>query len=72
VGVAVHVFQTGLVHVLMGVLGSVFVRVRVLVRDMVVLVGGVRVRVCDVAMSVFVRVRCVMGVLLGHGFPLLE
>ena len=42
VRVAVHVFETGLVHVLMGVLGSVLVGVGVLVRDMVVLMRGVR------------------------------
>ena len=43
VRVVVHRFEIGLVHVLMGVLGSVVVGVRVLVRDMVVLVRGVRV-----------------------------
>lgn len=66
-GVAVNAFQTGLVHVPMGVLGSVFVGVGVLVCDMVVLVRGVRVRVGHVGMVVLVRVRRVMGVLFGHG-----
>jgi hypothetical protein len=42
VSVAVHAVEAGLVHVLMRVLGSVVVGVGVLVRDMVVLVRGVR------------------------------
>lgn len=67
VGVAVNVFEAGLVHVLMSVLGSVVVGVRVLVRDMVVLMRGVRMCVSHVAVVVFVRMRRVMGVLLGHG-----
>ena len=41
--VAVLVLQLGLVHVRVGVLGSVVVGVRVLVRDVVVLVRRVRV-----------------------------
>jgi hypothetical protein len=52
VRVAVRVFETGLVHMLMGVLGSVLVGVGVLVGDMVMLMWGVR---------------RVMGVKLGHG-----
>jgi hypothetical protein len=40
--VAVHAFEVGLVHVLMSVLGSVFVGMGVLVCDVVVLVRGVR------------------------------
>jgi hypothetical protein len=70
VRVAVNVFEAGLVHVLMGVLGSVFVGVRVLVRHMVVLVRRVRMRMGHVAVLVFVRMRPVMGV-LGHGDRLL-
>jgi hypothetical protein len=41
--VTVHVFQIGLMQVLVTVLGSVFVGVGMLVCDMVVLVRGVRV-----------------------------
>jgi hypothetical protein len=41
----VGVFETGLMHMLMGVLGAVVVAVRVLVRDMVVLMRGVRMGV---------------------------
>ena len=40
-GVAVHTFEIGLVHVLVSVLGSVFVGVGVLVCDVLVLVRGV-------------------------------
>jgi hypothetical protein len=71
VGVAVRVFQAGLVHVLMSVLGSVVMRVVVLMCDVVVLMRGVRVGVRHFAMLVFVRVRRVMGVLFGHGCSLL-
>ena len=71
-GVPVHVFEAGLVHMLMSVLGSVLVGVGVLVRDMVVLVRGVRVGVSRVVMLVFVRMRRVMGVLLGHGLLLVR
>jgi hypothetical protein len=67
VGVTVHVFQAGLMHVLMGVLGPVLVGVGVLVRDMLVLMRGVRMRVSHIGVLVFVRVRGVMGVRLGHG-----
>jgi hypothetical protein len=41
--VTVHVFKIGLMHVLVRVLGSVFVGVGMLVCDMVMLVRGVRV-----------------------------
>jgi hypothetical protein len=67
VGVTVHVFQTGLMHMLMGVLGPVLVGVGVLVRDMLVLMRGVCMRVSHIGVLVFVRVRGVMGVRLGHG-----
>jgi len=67
VAVAVHVLEVGLVHVLMRVLGPVLVGVGVLVRDVVVLMRGVRVRVSSTAVLVFVRVRRVMCVLFGHG-----
>jgi len=67
VGVNVHVFQSGLMQVLMGVLGLVCVGVGVLVRDMLVLMRGVRMRVSHVGVLVFVRMRDVMGVRLGHG-----
>ena len=65
--VAVRVFETGLVHMLMGVLGSVLVGVGVLVGDMVMLMCGVRMCMSRIAMLVFVGVRRVMGVKLGHG-----
>jgi hypothetical protein len=42
VGVAVHVFEAGLMHVPMSVLGPVLVAVRVLVLDVVVLMRGMR------------------------------
>jgi hypothetical protein len=66
VRVTVNVLHAGLVHVLMRVFGAIAVGVRVLMLDVVVLVGGVRVRVRDVAVFVFVRMRPVVGVLLGH------
>ena len=52
VGVVVNVSEVGLVDVLMGVLRSVLVDVGVLVRDMLVLMGGVRVRVSHAGMLV--------------------
>jgi hypothetical protein len=67
VGVVVHAFEVGLVHVLMSVLGPVLVGVGVLVRHVVVVMRGVRVRVSFAAMVVLVCVRCVMGVLFAHG-----
>ena len=60
--VAVRAFKAGLVHVMMGVLGSVLVSVGVFVGDMVMLMRGVRMRVGHIAMVVFVRVWRVMGV----------
>jgi hypothetical protein len=68
VRVTVRVFHAGLVHVLMRVLGAVAVGVRMLMLDVVVLVRGVRVRVRDIAVLVFVRVWRVVGVLLGHRY----
>lgn len=67
VRVAVRVFETGFVHMLMGVLGSVLVGVRVLVGDMVMLMRGVRMCMSRIAMVVFVGVWHVMGVHFGHG-----
>jgi hypothetical protein len=67
VAVAVDVLEVGLMHVLMRVLGPVLVGVGVLVRDVLVLVRGVRVRVSSTAVVVFVRVRRVMRVLFAHG-----
>ncbi|ORW06926.1 hypothetical protein AWC15_20965 [Mycobacterium lacus] len=61
-----HVFEAGLMHVPMIVLGPVVVAVRVLVLDVVVLVRGMRMCVRHVTMVVLVRVRFVMGVLIGH------
>ena len=71
VGVAVNVFQAGLMYMLMSVLGPVFVRVGVLVRDVVVVMCGVRMCVSYVAMVVFMRMRRVVTVLLGHSCRLL-
>ncbi|BBZ72025.1 hypothetical protein MPRS_31180 [Mycobacterium paraseoulense] len=71
-GVTVHVLQARLVHVLMAVLGAVGVAVGVFVLDMVVLMGGVGVRVADVAVFVVVRVGRVVGVLRGHRCRLLK
>jgi hypothetical protein len=66
VGVLMNLFEAGLVHVLMGVLGPVVVGVRVFVRDVLVFVCGVRVCVRDVAVPVFVRMWHVMAVLFAH------
>jgi hypothetical protein len=57
-------------YVLVGVLSPVLMGVAVLVRDMVVLMRGVRMAVSFVAVVVFVCVRGVMGV-LGHVLSLL-
>jgi hypothetical protein len=70
VAVAVRVFQADLVHVLMGVLGPVVVGVGVLVGHVVVRMRGVRMCVSLFAVVVLVRVRRVMGVLVGHGCQL--
>jgi hypothetical protein len=64
--VVVSFLKAGLVHVPVGVLGSVVVGVGVLVLDVLVLVFGVRVRVSDTAMLVLVRMRPFMGVLFSH------
>ena len=64
--VAVRLFQARLVHVLMSVFGPVVVGVGVLVGDVVVRMRGVCVRVSLLAVLVFVRVRRVVGVLIGH------
>jgi hypothetical protein len=71
VGVAVSLFQSGLVRMLMSVLGAVVVGVAVLMCDVVVLVRRVCVGMCHFAVLVFVRVWRVVGVLLGHGYSLL-
>jgi hypothetical protein len=73
VGVLVSVFQAGLVRVLMSVLGPVVVGVAVHMCDVLVLVLGVCVgmRHFVVLVLVFVCVRRVMGVLLGHSGSLL-
>ena len=65
-GVAVCLFQTGLVHVLMGVLGPVVMAVWVLVGHVIVIVRGVFVGMGHVAVPVFVGVRRIVGVLFGH------
>jgi hypothetical protein len=71
VSVAVNVFQAGLMHVRMSVLGPVFVGVGMLVCDMVVVMRGVRMCVSHVAMVVSVRMRRIVTVLLGHSCQLL-
>ncbi|ORW59868.1 hypothetical protein AWC20_01650 [Mycobacterium parmense] len=64
--VTVHVFQAGLVHVLVGVLCSVGVGVGVGVLDMVVFVHGMRVLVLNAGVLVLVRVRSLVAVWLVH------
>jgi hypothetical protein len=71
VGVVVNFLEAGLVHVRMGVLGPVIVGVRVLVLDVLVLMGGMGMGVRHGAVLMFVCVRRVVGVLLGHGHHLL-
>ncbi len=66
-GVAVRVFEPGLMHVLMGVLGPVVMGVGVLVLDVLVLVGGVRVGMRTFAVLVLVCMRRLVAVLFGHG-----
>ena len=56
--------QVVLVHVRVGVLGSVVVRVRVLMLEVVVVVTGVRMRVSKVVVLVFVGVRSAVAVLI--------
>ena len=66
VGVLVNLLEPGLVQMRMGVLGPVMVGMGVLVLDVLVLVIGVRMRVLDAAVLVLVRMRALVGVLLGH------
>ena len=56
--------QIGLVHVRMCVFGSVGVGVGVIVLDVFVLVTGVRVRVGNFVVAVFVGVRFVVTVFI--------
>jgi hypothetical protein len=62
--VAVLFFQVDLVHVRMRVFGSFGVGVRVFVLEMFMLVAGVRMRVSELVVVVFVGMRCVMTVLM--------
>ena len=63
--------QIGLVYVRMRVFSSIVVRVGVLVLDMVVLMAGVRMRMSNVVVAVFVAVRFVVTVLIvRHCHPL--
>jgi hypothetical protein len=72
VRVVVRFLQAGLMHVSVAVLGSVVVRVGVLVLDVLVLMRGVRMRVSDAAVFVLVRVRPFMGVfVVRHDDPYL-
>jgi hypothetical protein len=64
VGVVVLLPQIGLVLVRMRVFSSVVVGVGVLVLDVFVLVAGVRVRVSNFVVAVFVGVRFVVTVLM--------
>jgi hypothetical protein len=58
-------------HVRMGVFAAVVVGVRVLVLDMVVLVGRVRMRMSNFVVAVFVGVRFVVTVfIVCHCHPL--
>lgn len=66
-----HVLQAGLMHMLMSVFGSIGVEVGVLVLHVLMLVCGVCVRVDHVPVPVFVGVRSVVGVLVGHRCHLL-
>jgi hypothetical protein len=71
VGVLVLLAQIGLVHVRMHVFSSVGVRVGVVVLDMLVVVAGVRVRVSEFVVLVFVGVRFVVTVfVVCHCHPL--
>ena len=71
VGVVVLLPQIGLVYVRMRVFSSIVVRVGVLVLDMVVLMAGVRMRMSNVVVAVFVAVRFVVTVLIvRHCHPL--
>jgi hypothetical protein len=74
VGVLVNLFEPGLMHMRMGVLGTVMVGMGVLVFDVLVIVAVVRMRVRDAIVLVLVRMRILVGVLLGHcrSFPLLR
>lgn len=65
--VTVNVFQARLVHVLVSVFGPVGVSVRVFVRDMVMLMGRMRMGVRHVAVLVVVLMWRVVGV-LAHWF----
>ncbi len=56
--------QVGLMHMRMRVFGSVSVGVVVLVLDVLVFVGGVRVGVSDFVVAVFVGVRFLVTVLM--------
>jgi hypothetical protein len=64
VGVVVLLLEIGLVHVLMRMFSSVVVGVGVVVLDMFVLVAGVRVRVRNFVVAVFVGMRFVVTVLM--------
>jgi hypothetical protein len=67
--VSVDLGEVVLVHVRVSVLLAV-VAVAVLVLDMLMMVAGMRVAVALAAVVVFVDVRLVMGVLIGHSrFP---
>jgi hypothetical protein len=66
VGVTVNLFEARLMHMLMGMFGSVGVSVGVLVLDVVMLMVRMRVGVRHVAVLVFVRVGRVVGVLFAH------
>ena len=69
--VVVRFLQAGLIYVSVPVLGSVVVRVGVLVFDVLVLMRGVRMRVSDSAVFVLVRVRPFMGVFVVRHDPYL-
>ncbi len=66
--VNVNALESLLMHVRMAVLRSVVVAMWVLVCDVRVLVGGVRMNVGLLPVLVFVRMRSVVGV-FGHRYP---
>ncbi|OBK40098.1 hypothetical protein A5658_23585 [Mycobacterium sp. 1245111.1] len=62
----VLLLQVGLVHVRMGVFGALSVGVRVFMFDVFMLVAGVRMRVRDLVVTVFVGVRVVVTIWMCH------
>ena len=71
--VVVGLFEAGLMHVSVAVLGPVVVGVGVLMLEVLVFVLGVCVRVGDAVVFVLVRMRCFVRVfLVRHNFHFLR